>query len=80
MALQNLRCQVQLIAFTLKSRPDATQRRLGTSRRGQNRARPQRSHSEVTNFEPPLARDENIGRLQIQMDDASIMYKVKTLE
>lgn len=79
-ALQYLRSQVQLIAFTLKSRPYATQGRLRTGRRRQHRARPLRSHSEVTYFEPSLARDENIGWLQIQMDDPSIMDEVKTLE
>jgi hypothetical protein len=79
-ALQYLRCQVQLIAFTLKSRPDGTQGRLRTGRRRQHRARPQRSHPEIAYFEPTLPCDENVGWLQIQVDDASIMDEVKALE
>jgi hypothetical protein len=79
-ALQYLRCQVQLIAFTLKSRPNGTQGRIRTGRRRQHRAGPQRSHPEIAYFEATLASDENVGWLQIQVDDASIMNEVKTLE
>jgi hypothetical protein len=79
-ALQYLRSQVQFIAFTLKSRPDGTQGRIRTGRCRQHRARPEGSHSEVAYFEPSLARDENVGWLQVQVDHPSIMNEVKTLE
>jgi hypothetical protein len=69
-SLQYLGRQIHLVAFSLKAAPAI---QSGPSR-------PYRSHSKVPYFEAPFPCYEDIRGLQVQVDDASIMDKSKTLE
>ena len=66
-ALENLRREVQLVTFALE--PDRLRARDQLGLPGGRRPRPHRGHAKVPDLEPALASEEDVGRLQVAVED-----------
>jgi hypothetical protein len=75
-ALQHLRRQVALVALALESGWPLARSR---SRRGLARARPESRHAKVADLEPTGASDEDVRRLEVEVQDARGMDEAQAL-
>lgn len=73
--LQDFRSQVELVSFSLEPSAAFHSQFGGWGRR----PRPHRSHPKVPNLQPSLARNKHVGRLQVEVDDPSVMDKLQAL-
>src|SRR5262245_44111895 len=74
-SLQYLGRQIHLVPFTFKGTTSAVYNCPDRSRR----SGPNGCHSKIPYFEAAFSSYENIGRLQVQVDNASIMDESKAL-
>jgi hypothetical protein len=79
-ALEDFRSHIQLVALTLEpSRTKFVVRTTEAEAPDRLRSWPERRHAKVADLEAPIAGHEDVGGLEVEMDDSIAMHKGEAL-